>query len=175
MSPEVTAVTDAIERLETLLDRRPGFGQDTDTSVTTLHEGLRCSSEERRWHIDTDMPKGMGGSASAPTPGVLLRASLGACLAMMYQMRGARHGVEFTSIRVTLEADSQVSGMLLLDAPARPGYTDIRYHVEVESPATRADVQRVLDEGDQLSPLLDALANATRVSRTTSIKERELT
>lgn len=79
-------------------------------------------------------------------------------------------GVELTSLRVTVDADSALAGMLDPAAAAPPGWTAFRYHVEVESPAPVADVQQVLDEGDQLSPLLDALARANDLHRTTSIR-----
>lgn len=167
---DATAVADAIERLEGLLERRPGFGRGTSTSVTTAGEGLRCSSEEGPWRVDSDMSKSFGGGDGAPSPGVLLRASLGSCLAIGYKLRAAKHGVELTSVRVTVEADSEVAGMLDTDAPAPPGWTEFRYHVEVESPAPATEVERVLDEGDRLSPLLDALARSNLLRRTTSIR-----
>ena len=56
---------------------------------------------------------------------------------MCYQLRAAEHGVELTSVRVTVETDSELRGMLQCDAAAPPGFTEIRYHVEVESPARR--------------------------------------
>lgn len=166
----MTTIADAIDRLENLVLGRPGFGESTGTSVTTLREGLHCSSEEGSWRIDSDMAKAFGGPGTAPSPAVLLRASLGACLAMGYKLRAAKHSVELTSVRVTVEADSVLAGMLDLDASAPPGCTEFRYHVEVDSPAPAAEVQHVLDEADRLSPLLDALTRPNRVCRTTSIR-----
>ena len=99
-----------------------------------------------------------------------MRAALGSCLAMMYQLRAARHGVELTSIRVLVETDSEIAGMLLCDTASPPGYTGIRYHVEIESRAADADVLRIIDEGDALSPLLDVFARVNAVQRTTSIR-----
>lgn len=163
-------IAGAIARLEGLLGRRPGFGRGTSTSVTTLREGLQCFTEEGPWHLDSDMSRAFGGSAAAPPPGVLLRASFGSCLAMGYRLRAAKHGVDLTSVRVTVEADSELEGMLTTDAPAPAGWTQFRYHVEVESAAPVAEVQHVLDEGDRLSPLLDALARTNTVLRTTSIR-----
>ena len=60
---------------------------------------------------------------------------MGACLAMGYQLRAAEHGIELTSVRVTVETDSEMCGMLQCDAAAPPGFTEIRYCVELESPA----------------------------------------
>lgn len=163
-------IAGAVARLEHLLDRRPGFGRGMSTSVTTVTDGLRCTTEEGPWHLESDMSPAFGGDASAPSPGALLRASLGSCLAMGYRLRAARRGVELTLVRVTVEADAELAGMLDADSPAPPGWTEFRYHVEVASPAPANEVQRVLDDGDRLSPLLDALARSNRMRRTTEIR-----
>jgi uncharacterized OsmC-like protein len=89
---------------------------------------------------------------------------------MGYVMRAARHGVELTSVRVTVEADSEVAGMLICGAEAPAGYREIRWHVEAESPADEASVRRILDEADSLSPILDLVGRANAVSRTTAIQ-----
>jgi uncharacterized OsmC-like protein len=163
----------AIERVEAAVSGRPGFGVGTAHSVTTLQEGLRCSASEGSWSIETDLSPILGGSGSAPTPGVLLRAALGSCMAMTYRMRAARHGVELTSCRVTVEADSELAGMLFCDASAPPGYSEVRYHVEVESPDDPDRLLAILDEGDRLSPLLDVFRRAHSIRRTTDIRPSE--
>ena len=163
-------IANALERLESALDRRADFGRSTNRSVTTVGVGLHCSTEEAPWVIDADLPRSLGGTGAAPTPGVLVRAALGSCLAMGYRLRAAKHGVELTSIRVTVDADSEVAGMLLCDTAAPPGYTELRYHVEIDSPAAPGDVMRIIDEGDRLSPMLDVVTRATTIRRTTSIR-----
>jgi uncharacterized OsmC-like protein len=162
----------ALQRLNGTLARRPGYGQHTGSSVTTLVGGLRCSTEVAGWTIVSDLQPAFGGERSAPTPTVLLSSALGACLAMGYQLRAAEHGIELTSVRVTVETDSDVGGMLRCDAPAPPGFTEIRYRVELESPASTSDLERIVDLADRLSPVLDALTRANRVQRTVSINEQ---
>ena len=164
----------AVERLEAAVVGRPGFGVGTSHSVTTLREGLRCTTVEGEWSTDADLRPAIGGGGSAPTPNVLMRAALGSCMAMTYRLRAARHGVELTSVRVSVEADSELAGMLLCDAAAPPGYTEVRYHVEVDSPDDPARVLAILDEGDRLSPLLDVFSRANTMRRTTEIRPAEI-
>lgn len=165
----MNTIAQAIERVETKLDERNDYGVGTNRSVTTLEEGLRCVTREGDWTTESDLSPALGGEASAPSPGVLSRAALGSCLAMIYRMRAERHGIVLKSVTVTVEADSEVAGMILVDADAPPGYTEIRYHVELESSASREDLERVIDEGDRLSPILDAYARANTMRRTISI------
>jgi uncharacterized OsmC-like protein len=163
----------AVTRLEAAVERRIGFGQATNTTTNTasitLVDGLRCCSEEGAWSIDTDLPTGLGGSGSAPTPGVLLRAALGSCLAMGYRLRAARRCIPVRSIRVTVESDSEIDGMLRTTSTAPPGFTAIRYHVELDTSAPAEDIEAMVDEADQLSPILDAVGRANRLCRSLSI------
>lgn len=166
----MTTIADAIGRLEDAVVRRPGFGSATSRSRATLGNDLRCVSVEGDWTIDTDLPFAFGGSASAPTPTMLLRAALGACMAMTYRIRAERAGLGPFGVSVDVEADSQLVGMLLTAAATPPGFTAIRYDVDVECDAPHSDVRRVLDEGDRLSPVLDVIRRPTAVSRTTTIR-----
>lgn len=162
-------IAGSIARLEALLGSRPNFGRTTNSSTTTSSDDLRCSSEEGTWNHITDLGAALGGGESAPTPGVLARAALGSCLAMGYRLRAAMHGVELNSIRITVETDSDLRGLLCLDADVPAGFTEVRYHVEIETSASVAALQRVIDEGDRQSPLLDAFARANTIRRTVSI------
>ena len=60
--------------------------------------------------------------------------------------------------------------MLFLDSPARPGYSEVRYHVHIVSPESDEVVLKVLDEGDLLSPYRDVFSQLTPMKRTTSIQ-----
>ena len=171
-SGHVPRISAALHRLSGTLARRADFGRHTGSSVTTLVEGLRCETEASGWTIASDLRPAMGGEGSAPTPTVLLSSALGACLAIGYQLRAAERGVDLSSVRVTVETDSELRGMMRCDPEVPPGFTEVRYHVELESRAPTSDVARIVDLADRLSPVLDALTRANRVRRTVSINER---
>ena len=94
---------------------------------------------------------------------------MGSCLAMGYRLRAARRGVPVRSIRVTVESDSELDGMLRTSSAAPPGFTAIRYHVELDSSAPAEDIEAMVDEADHLSPILDAVGRANRLCRSLSI------
>jgi uncharacterized OsmC-like protein len=166
-------IAEALDRLDAVLVKRPSFGVDTERSVSTITDGLKCTSQEGSWRFETDLPDTMGGESSAPSPGVLGRAALGSCLAMGYQMRASRMGVPVESVRVEIEADYDVAGMLSTQADARPGYSEVRYHVHIESDAAKPDIMRILDEADRLSPYRDVFGATTPLLRTVSIHAAE--
>lgn len=169
-SEQSRRIAAALERLHAALANRPGFGSSASTSVSTLGAGLCCSTTERSHSIESDMAHAFGGDATAPSPMVLLRAALGACLAISYRLHAAERGVELTSVQVTVESESELRGMLDPDASVPPGFTGLRYHVDIQSPAPAVEVERLVELADRVSPVLDALTRPQTVQRTISIE-----
>jgi uncharacterized OsmC-like protein len=166
----MATIAASLERLEGAVHQRPGFGVGTATARATLAEGLLCTVDDGHHVIDTDLAPAFGGGGAAPSPSTLLRAAFASCMAMSYRLRAERAGIELTSITVTVETDSAIAGMLLADAEVPPGFTDVRFHVEVDSDAPEHEVLALLDEGDRLSPVLDTISRAHVVARTATIR-----
>src|ERR671936_1502693 len=86
------------------LTEHPEAGSGTDAAATAVREeGLRFRVEGPNGEVITDMSKTVGGGASAPTPGWLLRAALAACDATVVAMEAARDGVELTELKVSVD------------------------------------------------------------------------
>lgn len=164
----VEQIATALRRLQDAVASKPGFGRSEAVSVTTLGGGVRCTSTERSAEIAADLPPALGGTKSAPSPGMHVRAALGACLAMRYRMLAAERGVELTSVRVTVSERSDVRG-LLGDAAVPPGPISMNYHVEIESPADHDTLTAIVDEAGRLSPVLDALVRPLTLERTVAL------
>ena len=162
-------IRDGRIRIEGIVARRPDFGTDPDVSVTTLTGGVRCEAVEGEWTTASDLPSVLGGTGTGPSPGALMRASLGACLAMGYKIRACRLGVDVDSVTVTITCQAALVGHLDLDSEQRPGYDEIHCHVELRSDASEADLARVAAEADELSPILDAIANLNNMRKTIEI------
>ena len=161
------AIRKAFERCARAMSLRPSFGRTTSISRTRIREGLICEVEEGRWKLAVDMPAKLGGTGSAPTPGVFGRAALGSCLAIGYMMYAAKLRVPITSLEVEVQADYD-NGALFWVRNA-PGHQEVRYTVTVESPAPEADVRRVIDEGDAHSPYLHVLTYPQPCRRTVRV------
>lgn len=160
-------------RLESAIARRPGFGHATQSSTTRSVTGLACESTEGHHLVRTNLPHGLGGRDTAPSPGALVRAALGSCLAMGYRLRAARYEVPLDAIAVTVETDSVLAGMLDLNATEPPGFTGIRIDVHVASPAPARDVRALIDDADRLSPVLDTVHRPIRSERTVRVNGRD--
>lgn len=161
----IDRIRSAVTRLEDGVRRRPGLGRSTAVSTTTLVGGLRTVTSEGGHEMAADLGPGLGGDDTGPTPSALLRAALGSCLAMGYRLRAARHGIPVRSIRVEVETDSAIGGMLDPGSAFPPGCIELRYRVAIESPLPADVVEQLIDDADRLSPVLDTLSRAHRVAR----------
>jgi uncharacterized OsmC-like protein len=162
-------ITAALARLHDAVAARPAFGHHTARSTVSLGDGLQCVSVEQSWLIASDLPPALGGERRAPTPSQLVQAALGACLAMGYQLRAAECAIELTAVRVTIESDAELRAMLRRDTAVPPGFTTIRYHVEIESPAAPDEIEALVEAADHLSPVLADLTRPLTVERTVSV------
>jgi len=88
-----------------------------------------------------------------------MRASLVACLAIGYRMWGARLGVAIDAVDVDVVCESDARGQLGIDG-VPVGWQRIVMDVSIASRAPEADVRRVVETADRLSPMLANLSPA---------------
>lgn len=128
-------------------------------TTARIVQGLRCevrgpNGEAAR----TDMAPAMGGEASGPAPGWLMRASLASCTATCIAMRAATLGVELTLLEVTVESEADQRGMLGLDDRIPAGPSAFRAKVRIGAAGVPADELQALAEwADRHSPVASTL------------------
>jgi uncharacterized OsmC-like protein len=139
----MSSIADAIRNATEYLTTNPGEARYTDSAaVATLEGGLkvRVAAPDGR-EIETDMPQGVGGEDSAPSPGWLFRAALAACDTTFIAMRAAMLGVELTDVEVTIDSESNDHGILGIDESVPAGPLSVRTRIKVA--AKNADTQGV--------------------------------
>ena len=139
--------------------RRPSFGHTTAQARVRLDDGIRCDVEEGPWRTRIDQSVEEGGTGSAPHPGQMMRASIVACLAMSYRQWGARLDVAVEGIDVDVLCESDARGQLGIEG-VTIGWQRIVVDVRITSSAPEADVRRVVETADRLSPMLANLSPA---------------
>jgi uncharacterized OsmC-like protein len=91
--------------------------------------------------VVSDIPKLIGGGATAPTPGWLLRAALANCDATMIAMRAAQLGITLNALEVTVGSTSDDRGLLQIDDSIHPGPLKMWVHVKIGAQAVPFEVQ----------------------------------
>src|SRR4051812_34866143 len=163
-------IRSAIEKASGYLAENPDAATATDAAATAVREaGLRFRVEGPKGALTSDMSESVGGGASAPTPGWLLRASLAACDATLVAMEAARAGIELSDLTVSVESDSDFRGVLGVDGGAHPGPLAIRTRIELAAPdATEEQLREIVQRAEERSPVHDALVR--EVSMSTELK-----
>src|SRR4051794_36856729 len=100
-------IRQAIERVSAAIAGDPVKARAKNAPATARpREGLSCEvSGPHAERFVTDMPPAMGGSASGPNPGWLLRGAMASCTATVIAMRAAKLGIELQALEVTVESD----------------------------------------------------------------------
>jgi uncharacterized OsmC-like protein len=145
----------AVESVEQYFQTQSEPGPRADVpAIATIKDGLKCRIESPDGTaIYTDMPKSIGGSASANSPGWHLRAALASCDATLLAMRAARLGLKLNSIEVRVEATSDGRGMFL-DEGVLPGSPEMCLYFKIAaSDVSREAIKDLVHWVEQHSPV----------------------
>lgn len=156
-------IRDALEQLGAAIGADPAKARAKNAPATArLTAGLRCEvAGPHDVRLHTDMPPAMGGTASGPNPGWLLRGALAACTATVIAMRAATLGVRLTELEVTVESDSDNRGILGLDELVSAGLRAMRTSVRISAPEASLDTLReIVRWADAHSPVGCTLRDA---------------
>lgn len=164
------SIRSALERASEHLTEHPEAATGADSVATAVREdGLRFRVEGPWASLTSDMAKSVGGGASAPTPGWLLRAALAACDASVVAMEAAREGIELTDLEVTVESESDFRGVLGVDPSVEPGPQSVRVGIRLAATdATEDQLRAMVERAESRSAVRDALVR--EVSMTTELR-----
>jgi uncharacterized OsmC-like protein len=138
------------------------MGAEPDPAAVAVHDGdLRFRVEGPNGSVATDMATAVGGGATAPSPGWMLRAALASCDATLVAMEAAAAGIVLSSLRVTVDSSSDARGLLGTDPDVPAGPLAVRVRIELAADGVAPEELRALVErAEARSPVRDALARA---------------
>jgi uncharacterized OsmC-like protein len=124
------SISDAVTRASAYLTEHPDEARYRDSAAhARLTDGLRVEvSGSGGESVTTDMPKGLGGSASSPSPGWYYRAAAASCVASLIGVRAAMLGLALSpgSVDVVVDSESDDRGILGLDDAIPAGVLSLR-------------------------------------------------
>jgi len=156
----------ALESAISHLSDHPGEATYTDSVATaTLLGGLRVRTTGSAGEtVMTDMPASIGGTASAPSAGWLLRAAEASCVATVVAMRAAQLGQALGTLTVTVDSVSDDRGILGMDDAIPVGPVRGRISIRISAAgAAAADLERIGRWGIDHCPVVDAVRRAVPI------------
>ncbi len=155
-------IRQSMEKAIGYLADHPDQAAYTDSEATAVVEGLATRVQGPGGaRLTSDMPAGVGGSDTAPSPGWLLRAAIASCDATVIAMRAAQEGIELSRLEVTVDSESDDRGLLGMDdsIPAGPLSTRIRVQIAAEG-VDPEKLRELVHWADRHSPVSDAVQRA---------------
>jgi len=142
-----------------------GFHNEAD--ISNFNVGGAKLKHVETFKIEGDHPKELLGTDKGPASVEVLLAALGHCIASGWATYGAFLGVPIENLRVEVEGDIDLQGMLGLPEPGkvRAGYLNIRVIHYVKSAAPREKLEQVKKMAEDLSPTKDSLRAVNYSSR----------
>jgi uncharacterized OsmC-like protein len=134
-------------------------------ATAVVEEGLRVrATGPDGATVVTDMSAGVGGGASAPSPGWLFRAADASCIATLISMRAAEQGITLERLEVTVDSESDDYGILGIDEAVPAGPLSMRVHVRVTARGVPEDrLHEIVAWGVAHCPVCDAAKRAVPV------------
>ena len=143
------------------LRENPREAATTFAAATRQLAGLRSEAAIRDFRLTLDEPPALGGGDAGPNPVELVLAALGACQEITYRLYAEALGIPLDHVAVKVEGRLDLRGFFSVEDGIRPGFRDIRATVEIDSPASAADIERLKATVDRHCPVLDILRNVT--------------
>jgi uncharacterized OsmC-like protein len=167
MTTTTSHISQSIHAATTYLSEHVDKTRSMDSAATAVVEdGLRCRVEGPDGAtIFTDMPAGVGGRSTAPSPAWFTRAGHASCEATLITMRAAELEVPLQRVEVVVDSESDDRGLLTMDdtVPAGPLNSRIRVRIAADG----VDPQRLLELvewADHYSPISDLIRRAVPVN-----------
>lgn len=157
----------AIEAAAGYLEAHPDEARSTDSAASaSVVDGLvvRVTGPGGA-SITTDMVPSVGGTASAPSPGWLLRAAEASCVVTLIAMRAAMLGITLDTLEVTVDSQSDDRGILGVDEAVPSGPLSSRVSVRLLADGVEAAaLEEIAHWGVAHCPVCDALARPVPVT-----------
>lgn len=165
-------IRQAIERSVDYLRAHPDEARSTDSvAIARVVEGLvvRVTGPGAE-SLTTDMVPSVGGTATAPSPGWLMRAAEASCVATLIAMRAAMLGIGLSDLEVSVDSESDDRGILAIDASVPAGPLSARVSVRIAAEGVAAaSLEDLARWGIAHCPVVDAVGRAVPITSEISI------
>lgn len=126
------------------------------SDVNWAGHGVKSTATCGKHQFIIDEPPSLGGQDEGPNPVEFILASLGSCLNVLIAAFAPQHDVVLKELRTTVEGDLDPDGFLE-KAPVRPGFQEVRYHIDIVSDSPTDRIARLVEHAQRVCPVKDTL------------------
>lgn len=154
---------DSVASLAEKIQQEPDVAASKWNAHVRWKGGFRSEAKIRDFAATvSDEPSSLGGTDTGPNPVEQVLAALGNCLAVGYAANATASGIEIRDLNIELEGDLDLHTFLGLKE-GNAGYNHISVKVNIESDASKEDLQTLHNKVTKTSPVGHTLSNAVPV------------
>jgi len=154
---------DSVASLARKIQEEPEVANTKWNAQVKWKGGFRSEATIRDFEpLASDEPTALGGSDTGPNPVEQILAALGNCLAVGYAANATVAGIEIRDLSIELEGDVDLHSFLGL-ADGHAGYSGISVKVNIDSDASKADLDALHKKVTNTSPVGHSLSRAVPV------------
>lgn len=136
----------------------------TFKATAHLQDGVQVKVKSRNFEVTIDEPRELGGTDTGMNPVELVLCALGACQSIVARVYARKFGIEFNDFWVEVEGDLDTDGFMN-KSDVRRGYSDVRYHIHIDTDAPREKVEEFVDFIEKTCPVGDTIENPVNLKR----------
>ncbi|MGJ7921925.1 OsmC family protein [Neobacillus sp. LXY-4] len=136
----------------------------TFKATAHLQDGVQVKVKSRNFEVTIDEPRELGGMDTGMNPVELVLCALGACQSIVARVYARKFGIEFNDFWVEVEGDLDTDGFMN-KSDVRRGYSDVRYHIHIDTDAPREKVEEFVDFIEKTCPVGDTIENPVNLKR----------
>ncbi|PJZ64514.1 OsmC family peroxiredoxin [Leptospira wolffii] len=125
-------------------------------SKATWAGGLKLNLQSRHHKWVVDEPEILGGTDEGANPVEYLLGGLASCLGVLVSLYAPAHDVILKDFQIYVDGDLDLDGFQEL-APVRPGFSEIRYRIDIQTDSPSSNVDALLKHIDRICPVKDSL------------------
>lgn len=156
------------------LKNNPDKTEVTFSARTELVNGLLTNASIRKFNINIDEPKELGGTDIAPNPVEYILAALGSCQEIVYSAFAEVLGIKLNSVKIDVKGSLDLKGLFGLDESVNPGFNNITYETLITSDESPEKIKELVKLVESHCPVQDTLTRAVNVTGNVKINNQPI-
>jgi uncharacterized OsmC-like protein len=144
----------------------PEAARVTLAATAALGDGVSCSVHTGRAIARAGLHPATGGDGTLLCSGDMLLEALAACAGVTLRAVAISIGIPVASGRVRAEGDLDFRGTLGVDREAEVGFSAIRLHFDLDTPADAGQLAKLLELTERYCVVYQTLAHGPTVTAT---------
>ena len=165
-------VRTSFERVVKAMERQSGVAKGSILARAVYKEGLACEIECGPWKLTADMSPNAGGGGTSPTPGEIMSMALASCQVITAVLWASKYEVPIGQLEVKVDVEKDSRGLYGVGGQP-PHWKGVTYTMNVQSPASESEIQKVLDAAFKYSPMRDNLEHPFAIAYKTNVTRPE--